>query len=331
MSITALPTGDPPPDSFVHVEQVAERRQRSAWSQHRAAYLMCSPTLVLFLVFMVFPIGFVFYTSLLNWNGITSVFSAKFIGLDNYERLIHDTIWWDAVRNTVLYAVIKLLVELPIALLLALALNTGLRGATFFRTAGFLPVVTSIAVVSLAFTFFFSPQGGAFNKILMQIGLIERPIAFLGERTTAFWTVTGVAIWHDLGINMVFFLAALQTVPRDLYDAAKVDGAGAKDRFFSITIPAIRPMIAVIITLSMAGSLKVFDYFAVMTGGGPGFSTTTMVLYMFRYTSFGGGGLSGATSVPEVGYGSAIAIGLGFIIFAAVLVQQWINRLQDRR
>ena len=230
-----------------------------------------------------------------------------------------------------LYALIKLLVEIPLALLLALALNSGLRGTTFFRTAGFLPVVTSIAVVSLAFTFFFSPQGGAFNKILMQIGLIERPIAFLGERDTAFWTVTGVAIWHDLGINMVFFLAALQTVPRDLYDAAKVDGAGVKDRFLGITVPTIRPLTAVIITLSMAGSLKVFDYFAVMTGGGPGFSTTTMVLYMFRYTSFGGGGLSGATSVPEVGYGSSIAIGLGVIIFAAVLIQQWINRIQDGR
>jgi multiple sugar transport system permease protein len=143
--------------------------------------------------------------------------------------------------------------------------------------------------------------------------------------------VTGVAIWHDLGINMVFFLAALQTVSRDLYEAADLDGAGTWEKFRSITVPSISPITAVIITLSLAGSLKVFDYFAVMTGGGPGFSSTTMVLYMFRYTSFGGGGLAGNQTIPAVGYGSTIAIGLGLIIFAAILVQQWISRWQAGR
>lgn len=330
MAQTVIPGTQPQPD-IPAVLAIATSKQRNSLRQHQAAYLMCAPTMVLFFVFMVFPIGFVLYTSMLSWNGLTSVFDAKYVGLENYRTLMNDSFWWDAVRNTLLYAVIKILVELPLALLLALALNSGLRATTIFRTIGFLPVVTSIAVVSLAFTFFFSPQGGAFNKILLQIGVLERPIAFLGDRSTAFWTVTGVAVWHDLGMNMVFFLAALQTVPRDLYDAAKVDGAGAKDRFFGITLPAIRPLTAVIITLSLAGSLKVFDYFAVMTGGGPGFSTTTMVLYMFRYTSFGGGGLSGAQTIPQVGYGSAIAIGLGVIIFAMVLAQQWINRLQERK
>jgi multiple sugar transport system permease protein len=281
---------------------------------------------------MLFPIGYVFYTSTLQWDGITSVLDAKFIGLDNYTRLVQDSYWWGAVWNTLLYALIKLVFELPLALILAVTLNSGIRGVTIFRAIGFMPVVTSIAVVSLAFTFFFSPlPGAAFNEVLVNLGIIDKPIAFLGDRNTAFWTVSGIAVWHDLGINMVFFLAALQTVPRDLYDAAKVDGANARERFLHIEVPVIRPMTAIIITLSLAGSLKVFDYFAVMTGGGPGFSTTTMVLYMFRYTSFGGGGLAGATSMPQVGYGSAVAIGLGFIIFAVVLLQQWINRLQDRR
>ncbi len=302
------------------------------WKTHRIAYLMCLPTIVLFLVYMLFPIGYVFYTSTLNWDGITSVLDAEFIGLDNYTRLVQDSYWWGAVWNTLLYALIKLVFELPLALILAVTLNSGIKGVTIFRAIGFMPVVTSIAVVSLAFTFFFSPlPGAAFNEVLVNLGIIDKPIAFLGDRNTAFWTVSGIAVWHDLGINMVFFLAALQTVPRDLYDAAKVDGATARDRFLHIEIPVIRPMTAIIITLSLAGSLKVFDYFAVMTGGGPGFSTTTMVLYMFRYTSFGGGGLAGATSMPQVGYGSAVAIGLGFIIFAVVLIQQWINRLQDRR
>jgi ABC-type sugar transport system permease subunit len=296
------------------------------------AYLMCVPTIVLFLVFMAFPIGYVIYTSTLDWNGIESPLSASFVGLDNYTRLFQDDLWWRAVWNTLLYAGIKILVELPLALILAVVLNSGIRGVVAFRTIGFIPVITSIAVVSLAFTFFFSPLPGApFNTLMINFGILERPIAFLGERATAFWTVTGIAIWHDLGINMVFFLAALQTVPRDLYDAAMVDGANARQRFLHIDVPVIRPLTAMIITLSLAGSLKVFDYFSVLTGGGPGFSTTTMVLYMFRYTSFGGGGLSGATSQPEVGYGSAVAIGLGLIIMAVVVIQQWINRLQDRR
>jgi len=304
----------------------------TAWKKHRAAYLMCLPTIVLFLVYMLFPIGYVIYTSMLSWDGINSVLEADFIWLDNYVRLMQDEFWWTAVSNTLLYAFLKLVIELPLALILAVTLNSGIRGVTIFRTIGFMPVVTSIAVVSLAFTFFFSPlPGAAFNEVLVNLGIIDKPIAFLGDRNTAFWTVSGIAVWHDLGINMVFFLAALQTVPRDLYDAALVDGASARDRFLHIEVPVIRPMTAIIITLSLAGSLKVFDYFAVMTGGGPGFSTTTMVLYMFRYTSFGGGGLAGATSQPEVGYGSAVAIGLGLIIFGVVLLQQYVNRLQDRR
>ena len=307
-------------------------RGKSLWARHGMAYLMCLPTVILFLVFMAFPIGYVLYTSMLDWNGIESALSAPFVGLDNYERLIQDEFWWRAVWNTILYALIKILVELPLALILAVVLNSGIKGMVTFRTIGFIPVITSIAVVSLAFSFFFSPLPGApFNEFLINLGIIDRPIAFLGERETAFWTVTSIAIWHDLGINMVFFLAALQTVPRDLYDAAAVDGASARQRFLQIEVPVIRPLTAVIVTLSLAGSLKVFDYFSVLTGGGPGFSTTTMVLYMFRYTSFGGGGLSGATSQPEVGYGSAVAIGLGLIILAVVLFQQWINQLQDRR
>ncbi|HEV2528686.1 MAG TPA: sugar ABC transporter permease [Thermomicrobiales bacterium] len=295
------------------------------------AYVMCAPTIILFLVFMVFPIGFVIYTSTLSWDGIQSLGSARQVGWDNYERLLTDSFWWQAVRNTIIYALIKIIVELPLALLIALVLSSGIRWVVGFRTIAFLPVVSSIAVVSLAFVFFFAVQGPVNTILVQQLGWMDRPVAFLGERETAFWAVTSVAIWHDLGINMVFFLAALQTVPRDLYDAAMVDGAGAWQRFRNITVPTIRPLTAIIVTLSLAGSLKVFDYFAVMTGGGPAFSTTTMVLYMFRYTSFGGGGVGGTSVRPEVGYGSSIAIGLGVIIFAFIIVQQWVNRLQDRR
>ena len=322
MAVTSTPS---PPQA---------RRYASArtWRHsYLPAYLMVLPTLILFFVFMVFPIMFVLYSSLLDWNGIVTIDKARWIGLANYQKLIGDPIWWQAVRITILYAVIKLMVELPLSLIIALTLNTGLRGATVFRTIGFMPVVTSVAVVSLAFTFFFAPVGGPMNAFLMNgLGLIDEPIAFLGDRQYAFWTVTGVAIWHDLGINMVFFLAALQTVGRELYEAASVDGATGLQQFRHITIPAIRPMTLTIMTLSLAGSLKVFDYFSVMTGGGPALSTVTMVLYMFRYTTFGGGGLTGATAVPSVGYGSAIAIGLGLIILLAVMVQQGVGRWQAR-
>ncbi len=306
-------------------------KQPGEWRKHLPAYVMCAPTTILFLVFMAFPIVFVFYTSFLDWNGIGSIREAEWTGLDNYRQLFQDATWWTAVRNTVLYAVIKLAIELPLALVIALVLSSKLRGVTFFRTVGFLPVVTSIAVVSLAFTFFFSPLGGPFNTVLLDLGIIDTPIAFLGERDYAFWTVTGVAVWHDLGINMVFFLAALQTVARDLYEAAELDGAQRWNKFRDITVPAIRPITAVIVMLSLAGSLKVFDIFAVMTGGGPGFSTTTMVLYMFRYTSFGGGGLAGNTTIPTVGYGATVGIGLGLIIFIAILLQQMISRWQEGR
>ncbi|HEV2109683.1 MAG TPA: sugar ABC transporter permease [Thermomicrobiales bacterium] len=218
--------------------------------------MMCSPTIILFLVFMAFPIAYVLYTSTLDWNGIEGALEAPFVGLNKYQRLVQDGFWWLAVRNTLLYAGIKIVFELPPALLLAVVLNSGIRGVVAYRTIGFIPVITSIAVVSLAFPYFFSPLPGApFNEWMVQLGILDRPIAFLGERETAFWTVTGIAVWHDLGINMVFFLAALQTVPKDLYEAATIDGANARQRFLHIDVPAIRPLTAVIVTLSLAGSL----------------------------------------------------------------------------
>src|SRR3954452_3478473 len=142
-------------------------RQRATARALLPAYLMCAPTVLLFLVFMVFPIIFVFYTSFLDWNGIGSVFVAKWTGLENYRRLVHNSTWWAAVKNTVIYALLKLAVELPLALLIALVLSTNLRGRAFFRIVGFLPVITSIAVVSLAFTFFSAPTGGASKDLLV--------------------------------------------------------------------------------------------------------------------------------------------------------------------
>ncbi|HKG25843.1 MAG TPA: sugar ABC transporter permease [Thermomicrobiales bacterium] len=298
--------------------------------RHLPAYLMVAPTVLLFIVFLAFPLMSVLFTSLLDWNGIVGVRDARWIGLDNYRRLVDDATWWRAVRNSALFTLTQLVVETPLALALALLLNSPRRAAAVVRTIGFLPAVASTAVVALAFSLFFSPLGGPANTLLVEkVGLLDRPLAFLGERGYAFWTVTGVAVWQNLGLDVVLFLAALQAVDRDLLDAAAVDGANAWRRLWAVTLPAIRPVAAVIVLLTLAFSLQVYDIFAVMTGGGPGNSSITMSLYMVRYTTLGAG--AAAVTVPAVGYGSAIAVAMGTIIAVAVLFWQQVVRRERGR
>ena len=153
----------------VYAQARTQARSRRFWRQEWFLFLLfVSPNLLLFAIFSYWPMLYNAYLSLVRWNMIAP--TKTWVGLDNYDRLIRDETWWTAVRNTVLYAVIKLAIELPLALVIALVLSSKLRGATFFRTVGFLPVVTSIAVVSLAFTFFFSPLGGPFNTVLLDLG-----------------------------------------------------------------------------------------------------------------------------------------------------------------
>ncbi|MFH1009000.1 MAG: sugar ABC transporter permease [Candidatus Latescibacterota bacterium] len=285
---------------------------RQSWP----SYLLCTPTMVLFLVFMVYPVFYVLHLSFHQWDGITEM---KYIGWENYARLLRDALWWKALGNTVIYVLAKVCIELSLALGLAVVLNGKLRGRNFYRSVFFLPTVTGAAVIGIVFSGILSPFDGTFNEILMKLRLIGGFHDWLGDPNTALYTVIGVAIWHSVGINMVFFLAGLQSIPEYLYDAAKVDGAGAWRQFVSITLPMLRPIALIIVMLSIIGSFKVFDLVNVMTGGGPYYASEVVTDYMFKY-GFAGKGL-GAGVISQQGYAATIGIGLFLIIAIFTFLQ----------
>ncbi|RKY86117.1 sugar ABC transporter permease [candidate division KSB1 bacterium] len=286
------------------------------------SYLLCTPTLILFIVFMVYPVFYLVRLSFYQWDGITQM---KFIGLENYARLLRDPIWWKSLKNTMIYVVAKLVIELSLALGAAVVLNSKLKGKNLFRSIFFLPVVTSMAVMGIVFVGIFSPFEGVFNLILMKLGLISQFRDWLGEPSTALYTVIGVAIWHDLGINMVFFLAGLQSIPKYLYDAAKIDGAGSWQQLLHVTLPMLKPIALIIVMLSVIGSFKVFDIVNVMTNGGPYYASEVVTDYMFKY-GFAGRGL-GANVVAQQGYAATIGMGLFVVIAIFTFIQLKMGRI----
>lgn len=285
---------------------------RRSWG----SYLLCTPTLVLFSVFMIYPVFYVVHLSFHQWDGVTQM---KSIGWANYARLLRDPLWWKALGNTMIYVLSKLFIELSLALGMAVVLNGKLRGRNFYRSVFFLPTVTGAAVIGIVFSGILSPFDGTFNQILNRLRLIEGFRDWLGDPKTALYTVIGVAIWHSAGINMVFFLAGLQSIPEYLYDAAKVDGAGAWKQFVHVTLPMLRPIALIIVMLSIIGSFKVFDLVNVMTGGGPYYASEVVTDYMFKY-GFAGRGL-GAGVISQQGYAATIGIGLFVIIAVFTFVQ----------
>lgn len=281
------------------------------WEETGVTYAMLLPNIILFLAFVVYPIIWTMRFMLYDYNGITA---AKFTGMVNFIRAFKDTQWWNAVLNTLKIAGIKLLIEMPLAMILAVFLNNSrIKGKTFFRGAYFLPTVTSMATMSLAFTFMFSPYNGIINMILKNWGVIQNNISFLEKPTSALVTVTLISVWQAFGQNVLLILSGLQNVPQEVYESARVDGANSFEIFFKITIPLIMPMFKIILMLAIIGSLGVFDSIFLITNGGPNGATEVMGTYIYKFYFTSG-------SVPEYGYGAALGFISSVIIGIVTLV-----------
>ncbi|MGH3655264.1 MAG: carbohydrate ABC transporter permease, partial [Micromonosporaceae bacterium] len=201
-----------------------------------------------------------------------------------------------------------------LALGAALVLNNPrLPFAKLFRTALFIPVVATTAIVGIVAGFVFDPGGGPVNTFLATIGLIDEPIDFLGSPDTALWTVMGVHVWKWLGITLIYWLAALQTIPLELYEAAQVDGASRWSMLRHITLPLLKPFTIVIVLLTATETLQVFDLVLTMTGGGPYFATNVTEVYIYQ--------LAFATSSPRLGYGAAVGVLFGLVTLVLAVVQ----------
>lgn len=269
---------------------------------NKESYLFIAPAAISFCIFILYPIlaswRFAFY----DWSGMTALSNAEFIGLDNFIEIIHDPQFWGAFKNNIIYTLSVVPLLLVISLMMAVFLNTKLKGRTIYRTIFYLPAVTSLAIIGVLMTFIFSPKGGPINEVLMFLKLIDSPIDWLGNPNYAMKSVVAVTIWHSAGMYMVYWLAGLQTIPKELYEAAEVDGAKFFAKFRHITLPLLKNTGLIITLLATVGTLRVFDLIMTMTGGGPFFSTEVVTIFMYKYA------FDSSMGFPRMGYASAAAV-----------------------
>jgi cellobiose transport system permease protein len=296
---------------------VGRRGIRSWWPQ----YLAVSPFYALFLVFGLFPILFSVYLSFTAWDGIGDI---TFVGFQQYAFLLQDARFWNAVGNTLIIWVISTVPMLFLALVMAFLLHQNIRAKGFYRVAFFVPNVTSMVAMAIVFGSVFSDSFGIVNSALTSLGLPT--VAWLSSEWGIKVTIAVMVVWRWTGYNAILYLAALQAVPQDVYDAAKVDGAGFWRTFFSVTIPMLRPVILFTVITSTIGGLGLFTEPQILFGAANGNGTVggvneagmTIVLYQYNQ-SF---------TQLDFGYGSAIAWAL-FVIAAVFAVINW-RLLRDR-
>lgn len=259
-------------------------RRRWNWTP----YLWIAPAILLYVIFKLTPMIAGIYLSFLDWNGIDP---PKWVGLQNYVRMFSDDLVLLSLWHNTIYAFGTVAGKIIISLILALLLNQALRGRSFYRTALFLPVVMSFVVVGILWTWLYNAQFGLINSLLTALGLQALILDWLGDPKIALWSLIVVDIWKWYGFHMVIFLAGLQTIPLELYEAARIDGANRWAQFSRITLPLLQPVMIVNITLALMGAYNVFDIPYVMTEGGPANSTIVMALHIyirgFKFYRFG--------------------------------------------
>jgi ABC-type sugar transport system permease subunit len=275
------------------------------------AYVLLSPYLLLFLVILAYPL---LYSIYLSFFDATLNRAPTFVGAGNFVTLFTDPEFHTALRNTFFFAVFAVLGESVLPLLMALMMNEKLPFRLIFRTAFFLPVVTSWVVVSLIWSMLFAQQGFA-NSVLQAIGFSPQP--FFSNGGQAMWIIIAVSIWKNLGYYMVIYLAALQGVPQDLYEAAAVDGATRWRQLWHIAVPALRPVIYFVVTISIITSMQLFTQPFIMTNGGPLNATISVVQLLYRH----------AFVQLEFGYGSSIATFLLVLLVVLALVNKRVHDL----
>jgi ABC-type sugar transport system permease subunit len=287
----------------------------------RWCYLFMLPALLLAAMFTFYPMVMSWWFSTLDWSGITS--DREFIGLDNYRELVGDPLFWDAFGRSAIFVLVGTPLRVVLALLVALVLNDQLlKLAPVFRTMFFLPVITTAAVVGIVMTFVLGSYQGPVNQALITLGLVGTPVEFLSDPDTALWAVLGVHLWKNFGITMIYWLAALQTVPTVYYEAARVDGAGRWQLLRHITVPILLPFAAIIIVLTANENLHAFAIIQAMTRGGPFFSTQVLEVYIYQ-TAFASD-IAGA--LPRLGYASAAGCFFGTAAMVFAIIQTWVAR-----
>jgi ABC-type sugar transport system permease subunit len=292
------------------VDRKAAELSRRRWltAEEVAGYLFLAPAVLLTVGFVVWPILQSFHLSLFEWNGDGP---RSFVGLDNYARLARNANILEAFQHNFIFVIGYTIFEIAFGFLLAALLNTRVRGMVFFRTIYFMPVVVPTAISALVWGMLLSPTVDPFSAFFRAIGLPFLAHAWLGDSDTALYAVTAIAVWKNVGVAMIVYLAAMQDIPVELLEAASIDGAGPARRLFSIVLPLLRPITAVLVALSIIYSMRTFDIVWALTGAQPR-QALEMVSTLIVRTAF---------SYHEFGLASALAVVLFLVIFALAATQ----------
>jgi multiple sugar transport system permease protein len=281
------------------------RQMRKEWT----AYLFLSPGLILFCVFTLFAVVYSFYLSFHEWNILEP--HKPFVGFDNYRRLLEDRRFQQSVINTIYYTAASVPLTMIVGLLIGLLLNRNLRGRGAFRAMYYIPTITPLVVSAIIWKWVYNGDYGLLNYYLIRFGLIDEPLLWLADPNLAMPAVILMSVWGGAGFHMVVYLAGLQAIPEEFYDAAKVDGAGALARLRYITIPLLAPTTFFLFVISVIGSSQVFAQIYIMTSGGPLGRTRTIGYYLYEK----------AFRHFDMGYAAAMSYALFAMIFVFTLLQ----------
>ncbi|MCB9041661.1 MAG: sugar ABC transporter permease [Lewinellaceae bacterium] len=271
-------------------------------------YLIVSPYLIHLLLFVLFPVVFSIVLTFHKWNIIAPM---EYVGLDNFARLVQDRLFWKAILNTLVFLVIHIPLQIVIALTLAYFLNQKLFIRGFFRASFFLPVVISGVVVTILWQQLYGFESGLINRALSGLGLGK--VEWLTSSKVAMVAIALMATWKNVGLYVILFLVGLQSVPESYYEAADVEGANAWQKFRFITLPAINPMLFMVVILSTIGGFSLFIEPYIMTGGGPLNSTLSAMLYIYKQ----------AFEYYHMGYSATLGIFFAILVMLVVAVQKY--------
>jgi ABC-type sugar transport system permease subunit len=306
----------------VSKKQSGSPHNPSLWQQivaNRWSYIYLAPMVILVLTFTIYPMIASLGYTLYQWNGIGD--PSMFVGLDNFRRVMVDQRFWAAFGHTFMYTAVQVPVQLVLALALALVLNNPkLRFSTFYRSIYFIPAVTSPAIIGVVMNLMINTFGDTIDSFLQALHITNEHIVWLADPRVVMWVIIVIGIWNTLGYNMVYFLAGLQTIPTELYEAAQIDGANAIERFVFITMPMLRAVGVVILFLAILGSLHIFDLVQVLTDGGPYFASDVVSTYIY-HQAFGDISNAVTATQPNIGFASAASFFYGVILMVITSIQ----------
>ncbi|TCC64516.1 sugar ABC transporter permease [Kribbella pittospori] len=287
-------------------------RPRHGWQKTTWIWIFLLPTVVLYGLYTIYPIIASYWYSLVEWNGFDS--GQKFVGLSNYHEVFADPLFWNSFKVTLLFMLLVVPARVLLTLLMAMILNSPkLPLIGVLRSAFFIPVVTTTAIIGVVMRFVLDPASGPVSSVLAKLGF--GGVDFLGDQHLALPAAAVLYIWKFFGVTMIYWLAALQTIPYELYEAARIDGAGTWQLFRHITLPMLKPFLIIITVLTIEETFHNFDLMYTLTSGGPYFHTEIIEIYIYRWAF--------AAPIPQLGHASAAAVVFGLLVAIVGALQLW--------